>query len=143
VVPPQSQRGQVTLRTTARKWVYAQADSDKPWLRVTTPSAGGPQQAQFSFEVDSSLMEGNRVHEGTVQLIANAGQKLSVRVVVDVRQPREHLARRLLRPLFVVTLLFLMFRVLLVPPADLLARVAAADAGPTPRGSLDRWTTPA
>ena len=85
VEPPEVQRGQVTLRTTAKKWVYAQADSDKPWLRVTTPVAGGPQQARFAFEVDSSLMEENQVHEGTVQLIANAGQKLSVRVVVDVR----------------------------------------------------------
>jgi hypothetical protein len=143
VVPPQSQRGQVTLRTTAKKWVYAQADSDRPWLRVTTPSAGGPQQAQFAFEVDSSLMEEDKVHEGTVQLIANAGQKLSVRVVVDVRRPRESLKRRLLRPLVVVTFLFLLFRVLLVPPADLLGRLVFADPGVTPRGSLERWTTPA
>src|SRR5262249_1400280 len=143
VVPPQSQRGQVTLRTTAKKWVYAQADSDRPWLRVTTPSAGGPQQAQFGFEVDSSLMEENKVHEGTVQLIANAGPKLSVRVVVDVRRPRESLKRRLLRPVFVVTFLFLLFRVLLVPPADLLGRVVFADSGTPPRGSLERWKTPA
>jgi hypothetical protein len=143
VVPPQSQRGQITLRTTAKKWVYAQADSDRPWLRVTTPSAGGPQQAQFGFEVDSSLMEADKVHEGTVQLIANAGQKLSVRVVVDVRRPRESLKRRLLRPVFVVTFLFLLFRVLLVPPADLLGRVVFADSGTPPRGSLERWKTPA
>jgi hypothetical protein len=172
VVPPESQRGQVTLRTTAKKWVYAQADSDRPWLRVTTPSAGGPQQAQFGFEVDSSLMEQDKVHEGTVQLIANAGQKLAVRVVVDVRRPRgsitsrilstfavstypaaevrdlppavirESLTRRLVRPLVVVTILFLLFRVLLVPPADLLGRLAFADPGTTPPGSLERWKTP-
>src|SRR5262249_49162095 len=117
VVPPELQRGQVTLRTTAKKWGYAQATSDKPWLRVTTPVAGGPQQARFAFEVDSRLLEEDQVHEGTVQLIANAGQKLSVRVSVDVRKPREPLARRLLRPFFVVTFLFLLLRVLLVLPA--------------------------
>ena len=110
VVPPELQRGQVTLRTTAKKWVYAQADSNKPWLRVTTPSAGGPQQAQFAFEVDSSLMADNQIHEGTVQLIANAGQKLSVRVLVDVRRPQQPFTRRLLRPFFVVTLVFLLLR---------------------------------
>ena len=87
VVPPEMKRAQVTLRTTAKKWVYAQASSDKPWLRITTPVGTGPQQVQFAFEVDSSLMQDNQVHEGTVQLIANAGQKLSVRVVVEVRRP--------------------------------------------------------
>ena len=143
VVPPELQHGQVTLRTTAKKWVYAKADSDKPWLRVTTPVAGGPQQAQFAFEVDSSLMEENQIHEGTVQLIANAGQKLSVRVVVDVRRPHEPLTRRLLRPFFVVMFLFLLFRVLLVPVADVLARIVLGDAGPLPRGTLERWELPA
>jgi hypothetical protein len=143
VVPPEMQRGQVTLRTTAKKWVYAQADSDKPWLRVTTPVAGGPQQAQFAFEVDSSLMQENQIHEGTVQLVANAGQKLSVRVVVDVRHPHEPLTRRLLRPFFVMTFLFLLLRVLLVPIADLLGRIILGDVGPHPRGTLQRWTTPA
>jgi hypothetical protein len=143
VVPPELQHGQVTLRTTAKKWVYAQADSNKPWLRVTTPSAGGPQQAQFAFEVDSSLMEDNQIHEGTVQLIANAGQKLSVRVVVDVRRPQEPFTRRLLRPFFVVTMLFLLLRLFLVPPADLLARILMAEPGPAPPGSLERWKTAA
>ena len=101
VVPPELQRGEVTLRTSAKKWVYAQADSDKPWLRVRTASAGGPQQAQFGFEVDSGLMESNRVHEGTLQLIANAGQKpLQVRQwSVDVRPAAKYpsLAARWLR----------------------------------------------
>ena len=98
LIPPETQSGQFTLRTSAKKWVYGMADSDKPWLRITTPVAAGPQQAQFTFEIDSRLMEKNQVHEGTVQLIANAGQKLSVRVVVAVRQPQESFTRRLLRP---------------------------------------------
>ena len=141
IEPPQRQHGQVTLRTTAKKWVYAQADSDKPWLRVTTPTAGGPQQARFVFEIDSSLMEENQVHQGTVQLIANAGQKLSVRVVVEVRRPQASWSSQLLRPFFVATVLFLLLRVLLVPVADLLARIVLG--GPHPRGSLERWETAA
>ncbi len=143
MIPPETLRGQVTLRTTAKKWVYAKADSDKPWLRITTPVAAGPQQARFAFEVDSSLMQENQVHEGTVQLIANAGQKLSVRVVVDVRQPHEPLTRRLLRPFFVATFLFLLFRVLMAPVADVLARILLKDNGTLPWGALNSWELPA
>jgi hypothetical protein len=141
-VRPQALYGQVTLRTPAKKWVYAQATSDRPWLRVTTPAAGGPQQAQFAFEVDSSAMEEDHVHEGTVQLIANAGQKLSVRVVVDVRRPREPVLRQLLRPFVVVTFLFLLFRLLAIPASDIVARVLPP-ANAAVRGTLQQWTTPA
>jgi hypothetical protein len=76
-------RGQVVLRTPLKKWVYAQVDSDVPWLRILTPSVSGPQQATISFEADPSQMNGAAVHEGTVRIIANAGQRLSVRVRVD------------------------------------------------------------
>ena len=50
---------------------------------------------------------------------------------------------RLLRPLLVVTVLFLLLRVLLVPIADLLARIILGDVGPHPRGTLERWETAA
>src|SRR5262249_13821940 len=39
---PEVIRAQVTLRTVAKKWVYAHAAADVPWLRVTTPSVSGP-----------------------------------------------------------------------------------------------------
>jgi hypothetical protein len=90
--------GRVVLRTASKKWVYAQAEADVPWLKITTPTVSGPQQAAIAFEVDPSRLESGRIHEGTVQLVANAGQRLVVRVQVEVRRPHESLASRLLRP---------------------------------------------
>jgi hypothetical protein len=139
---PEVARGQVTLSTTARKWVYAYADGDRPWLKVTTPSVSGPQQATVSFEVDSSLMHEGRQHEGTIHLEVNANQKLQVRVLVDVRSLHEPFTRRLLRPFFAGALLFLICRLLLAVPADLFARVLAASPR-TGAGSFGGWLEPA
>jgi hypothetical protein len=77
-------------------------------------------------------MEPGRIHEGTLVIAANAGQKLALRVRVDVRQPHEPFTRRLLRPFFAGALLALIYRLFLVGPADLYARVRAA-------GSLEAW----
>jgi hypothetical protein len=95
---PEVVRWQVSLFTSTRKWVYAQIESDAPWLKVVTPTISGPQQAPFAFEVDSSLMEVNRVYLGQVQVIANAGQVLTVNVRVDVQKRRTSLAKRLFGP---------------------------------------------
>jgi hypothetical protein len=119
---PEVAHSRVMLRTNAKKWVYAQVDSDKPWLRVTTPSVSGPQQAQVSFEVDSSLLDADGLNLGTVYLTANASQKLTLRVQVNCTRPHEPFTRRLLRPFFVGALLALMLRLLLTGPADLYAR---------------------
>ncbi len=119
---PEVAQARVTLRTPAKKWVYAQADSDKPWLRVTTPSISGPQQAHVVFEVDSSLMDVGSLNLGTLYLIANAGQKLAVRIQVNCNRPYEPFTRRLLHPFFVGALLALLLRLLLTGPADLYAR---------------------
>jgi hypothetical protein len=127
--PPEVIQARVTLRTNSKKWVYAQADSDKPWLRVTTPSVSGPQQTQIAFEVDSTLLDVGGLHLGTVYLTANAGQKLAVRVQVNCNRPQEPFTRRLLRPFFVGALLALMMRLLLTGPADLYARGWGQAAG--------------
>ncbi len=96
--PPEVAPGQIVLRAAAKKWVYAHADTDMPWLRVLEPSVSGPQQAVLPFEVDSSLMDEGRVHEGHILIVANAGQRLSARVIVDIRRSQEPFTRRLLRP---------------------------------------------
>ena len=85
---PQTARGEVTIRTPARKWVYAQASGDRPWLRVLTPNVSGPQQTTIAFEVDSGLAPDGPVHEGLLEITANAGQRFYVRVRVEVRRPR-------------------------------------------------------
>lgn len=120
--PPEVVQARVTLRTPAKKWVYAQIDGDVPWLRVTTPSVSGPQQTQIAFEVDSTLMDAGETHLGNVQIVANAGQRLTVRVLVSCNRPHEPFTRRLLRPFFVGALLALLLRLLLTGPADLYAR---------------------
>ncbi len=139
-VPPDLVRGQVTLRTPAKKWVYAHVDSDVPWLRVLTPYVGGAQQAPVTFEADSTMMEAGRVNVGTVEVTANAGQKLTFQVHVDVQRPQEPFTRRLLRPFFTGIVLGLLIRLLLAAPADLYARLlSAADREPAP-GSLAFWS---
>ncbi len=141
-LPPEVPRRQVMLRTTAKKWVYAQVDSDVPWLKVTTPSISGPQQTQIAFEVDPTLLDAGKVHQGKLQIVANAGQKLEVLVWVVVPRQHEPFTRRLLRPFLAGALLALMFRLFLALPADLYARVLSARTGTPVPGSVDSWLQP-
>jgi hypothetical protein len=141
--PPEVARGQVTLATSVKKWVYAQADSEVPWLRLTAPTVSGPQQAVISFEVDSTLMDVGRIHETTLRILANAGQKLSLRVHVDVHRPQEPFTRKLLKPFLAGLLLAMFYRLLLAIPADLIARVwVAAPNAAVPPGSFLAWLEP-
>ena len=82
-------RGQVALRTTTKKWVFAQVDSDAAWLRPTTPSVSGPQQAQIGFEIDPALMDGRPQQEALLRVIANGGKRLAMRVKVSAQFPRD------------------------------------------------------
>jgi hypothetical protein len=138
-VPPEVPRRQVALRTTAKKWVYAQVDSDVPWLKVTTPSVSGPQQAQIAFEVDPTLLDAGQVHQGRLHIVANAGTKLAVRVWVVVPRQHEPFTRRLLRPFFAGALLALVLRLMLAIPADLYARVLCVPSKAPLPGSLESW----
>ena len=94
-VYPEELRGQVLLRTPARKWVYAFVDSDVPWLRILTPSVSGPRQASIDFEVDSSLMEPGGVVEGHLHVRANGGCELLLGLSVEVYAPQLPFTRRL------------------------------------------------
>jgi hypothetical protein len=92
-VHPEVVRWEVTLITQTKKWVYAQLDTDVPWLKILTPSISGPRQAPFAFEVDSGLLEPNRVYVGQIHITANAGQNLVVNVRVDVQRAKSALAK--------------------------------------------------
>src|SRR5437763_17155006 len=78
LVAPEVQQRNVILRTSVKKWVYAQVDSNVPWLRVLTPNVAGAQNTAIGFEVDSSLMDAGRVHDGLLHIIANGGRILAV-----------------------------------------------------------------
>jgi hypothetical protein len=141
-IPPETVNARVLLRTNVKKWVYATAESDRHWLRLAAAAVSGAQQAVLGFEVDASLMD-EGLHEGTIQVTANAGQQLAVRVTVDVRRPQEPFTRRLLRPFLTGLLLGLLYRLCLALPADLLARLWLGPDNPdVPRGSFAAWLAP-
>jgi hypothetical protein len=77
-------RGQVTLRTSARRIVYGRAESNSPWLKVKTPSLAGDFQVLIEFELDSSLMPEDRLYQGTLEVIGNCGQTFTVCVFAEV-----------------------------------------------------------
>jgi hypothetical protein len=126
---PEVIRGEVALLTPSKKWVYAQADSQEPWLRVTTPSVSGPQQAVVAYEVDSKLMKAGRQSEGTLGIVANAGQKLALRVKVDVRKSPISFQSNLLNPVLMGALVFFCYRLLMALPVDMFARLLGSDGG--------------
>src|SRR5439155_21176553 len=78
-------RAEVTLKTPAKKWVYAHITSNSPWLKVITPQVAGPQHAAVGFEVVSNLWNQGPVGEGKLTVEANGGQKLTLRVIVEVQ----------------------------------------------------------
>jgi hypothetical protein len=118
-------RAQVTLQTPARKWVYAQIESDATWLRILTPTVAGPQQAVIQFEADARRLSPGK-HEASVQIFANAGQKLSVLVRLSVRAAPQRPGRRVLRAVVGCALAFLLLRGVFAPLADLYARGQSA-----------------
>jgi hypothetical protein len=137
---PDPARHQVSLHTASKKWVYANVESDTPWIRVLTPQVAGPQQAAIAFEVDSRQVPRGRPAEGALQVSANGGQNLTLRVRAQLLGGGASLTGRLLRPVLVGALGFLLLRLLLAPVLDGLARQvatveAASRAGlPVPDG---------
>jgi hypothetical protein len=125
---PETVRGQVSLQTPSKKWVYAAVESDAAWLRVLTPGVSGPQQAQIAYEIDTRLVPAGSNPVGSLTVVANGGQKLSLRVRIQVGGTRPSLARRFLQPVITCTLVFLLLRLALVPVMDLYGRGAAANA---------------
>ena len=82
--PNEIHRTQVTLHTKVKKWVYAQVSSDSAWLKVVHPQVTGPQRAGVSLEIDTNLWKPGNPGEGKVTLLANGGQKLTLKVVIDI-----------------------------------------------------------
>jgi hypothetical protein len=144
---PQTAAGEVALRTNSRKWVYAQVGCDAPWVRVTTPSVSGPQQARIAFEVDSGhpdLAQARakpgrvEIHQATLALRANGNQKLSVRIKVEIKRPAPSVVGRWLKPVLMGAVLALVLRLLLVFPADIYTRLLVMHGA----GTLEFWKTP-
>jgi hypothetical protein len=125
VAYPQSLKFQVSLHTGARKWVYAQAVSAAPWLTVVTPQIAGPQKAGLTLEIDTQAMPEARA-EGVVNIQANAGQKLVLRVVVEAQGMRRVAQPAWLKPILAAGLAFFLLRLALLPIVDLGGRASVA-----------------
>jgi hypothetical protein len=90
--------GRASLSTGDRKWIYAHARCDSPWLRVITPAVSGAQKAVIDFEANTRSLLPGRVHEATVEIVANAGQRLALVVRVDVRASQDRPTPERTRP---------------------------------------------
>ena len=135
---PKLARTQVTLKTAAKKWVYAAVASDSPWLKVLTPQTSGAQQANIALEIDPQLGTGILL-EGKLRVTANGGKVITVPVSADVHgAPRRRHAKDgsapardaivvgvpiasggLAKAALAMALAFLLLRLLLVPFVDL------------------------
>jgi hypothetical protein len=139
---PEPLRGQVVLQTPARKWVYAQVQSDADWLQPLQSSISGPQKATIDFTIETARLPVGREQTAHLIVWANGGQQLATRIRATAIRPREPLARRWLRPLAASALAACALRLFLAIPADLFARVLTAYLTPSPRpaaGSTSRW----
>lgn len=137
--PPELIRRQIIMSTNSKKWVYGSVTTDVHWIRVLTPEVSGPQQTEIQFEIDSSLMDPDQIYEGYLHLLANKGQQMAIRVVVDVRRPFEPFTRRLINKFFSLAILAFLYRLLLLVPADLYARRIQAKSQGEEFGTLAFW----
>jgi hypothetical protein len=77
----------IVLTSVGRKLVYARAETNMPWLKINNPHVSGQASANLELEIDTSLMDPDKLHIGAVKLIANANQTFIVPVRVTV-QPK-------------------------------------------------------
>lgn len=142
VVPyPQTQKFQISLQTSSRKWVYGQATSAAPWLRVLTPQVSGPQKAAIGLEIDTRAMPAGRA-ETMVQVLANGGQKLALRVVVEAEGMTPAAAPAWLKPVLAAGFAFLLLRLALLPFVDFGGRAAVAETAAIQVGQVPAPDSP-
>ena len=148
---PGVQAGSVTLRTSGRKWVYAEVESNVPWLTVLTPSVSGAQQAVINFEVDGSQLTDSRVYEAALQIRANGGKRLELPIQANALRPKPSVVGMLTRPIVALALVFMIGRLVLAIPGDLFARLIVpsilapseeASAEGKDRARLAEWLDP-
>jgi len=139
-LPGDSVQEQIIVRTEAKKWVYARAESDAAWLRITSPNISGPQQANLTFEVDSHDLAPDRAHEANIRIVANAAQILTAQVRVEFQRPAAPPVKAsVARPFLVGAMAGLVFRLLLAIPGDLYARLLMAETGKGTAGTFASW----
>jgi hypothetical protein len=112
----QTVSGHVTLKTDAKKWVYARVESDSPWLTVDSPDIGGAQQATIDFQASAAGLVGGKTADARLTILANGGQRFTVTVRLDVRAARISFNRAVVRSILTGALAGLLLRFLLSLP---------------------------
>jgi hypothetical protein len=125
--PGQIVHGNVLLRTAAKKWVFARAESNKPWLNLLDANVNGAQQAQVSFMVTARELPRGR-QEADLTITGNGGQRFVVKVRAEVRAPRATTGMQLQRLLVLGALCGFLFRLVVSFP-DLYARQQLLEFG--------------
>jgi hypothetical protein len=81
----QTVTGRVTLKTSAKKWVFGRVESDVPWLTPLTIELAGAQQVNIDFAANAEGLAIGPRHKGQLTIVANGGQKFLVTVYLEVR----------------------------------------------------------
>ncbi len=138
---PQSLKFQVSLQTGARKWVYGVVTSSVPWLKVLTPQVAGPQKAAIGLEIDTRALPGPQ-GEATVNVLANAGRKLALRVQVEAQGLGRSAPPAWLGPIVAAGLAFFLLRLALAPVVDFGGQATVAQAAAIKVGQVPAADSP-
>ena len=114
-------RGQVTLLTTAKKWVFARVNADVSWLVPDETEVAGAQRATIPFTIQTRGLMASGEVKGTLLLHANGNQKFKIPVMLELEAAHDTLLHRLLRLALIGGLVGFLIRLALLPP-DLFAR---------------------
>jgi len=139
VSPGQVVEQTVSLRTANKKWVYAEVTSNVPWVRIKTSQVAGAQQAPVTFEIDSRQLGRGDKHVTQVRMLANGGQELLLPIIVELHRPPRSLWDRVLRPFLSVAIALLIYRLALLIPLDLIARLFWTSTTDPQPGTLAAW----
>ncbi len=118
--PGGTARAEIHLSTSAKKWVYAFLETDVPWIKPLTSTVAGGQTTTAAIQVSARGLTPLTRHPGTINLICNGGQRLQVKVALNVSAVQNHW-QRLLQPVVAGFLGGLLLRAVLLLP-DLAAR---------------------
>lgn len=77
-------QAQIKLETSAKKWVYAFAESNVSWIQIPTPLTCGGQSSTLDIVVQTRGLAPATTHTGTVNIVGNGGQRLQVKVTVAI-----------------------------------------------------------
>jgi hypothetical protein len=88
-------------------------------------------------------MDEGVTHQGNITVTGNAGQQLTIHVVVDVHKSPQPFTKRLFGGFFKMAMIAFLYRLLIAAPGDLYARVLVTRVTNPPAGTMQRWAEPA